>query len=428
MLKRYIIFLVLGLLTFNTIIPVNSFLLGDKYPLSRFSNKEKLTSVAEGDYIFTYTCRSREDSSIETTGDYYHEMVNNTLNVKEIGTNGTYLRYAGFYTNITLPTDSDRKNIAIDFEGRAKSTSDFNYITNLNLALFNEQWTKKIDLRTFVAGNTLDSGWNNYTHTFEDIPTNETYHVYFFLSDGWVANYSQEINVREVNIEIDTYQKELKPINVEYFEFTSRTRGNDSVEASGEYIHYIYNDTLIVIENGTYGTNLLFVGFYTDITFETANTTINFYIEFEGRAKSDYEGDYVTNLRFALYNENWTIIMNTVNFVYGNTLDSGWNTHSHNFSFIPTNEIYHIFFFYNDAWSTNWYQEINVRNVKISASEPVTSEQNTNDSNVNDFLKQLLDDFLNDPYTQLFTIIVLLEIIGLTVLLTFIQYKKKRMK
>ncbi|MHA1332212.1 MAG: hypothetical protein ACTSR2_14180 [Candidatus Hodarchaeales archaeon] len=153
---------------------------------------------------------------------------------------------------------------------------------------------------------------------------------------------------------------------------TCRTRGEPSTEVEDDCDFTLYSYMLYAyeVDLGTYNR---YVGFYRRVYIpNNATGDSNLYIEFQGRARSDFASSTVTNLYIAVYSDDWQERIGSTWVAFsGGTIDSGWNSYNHTFTGVPKDELYNVFIFYNDAWFRNWYQRINIKNIYIGNAQGV---------------------------------------------------------
>lgn len=124
-------------------------------------------------------------------------------------------------------------------------------------------------------------------------------------------------------------------------------------------------------ESQSPGTQGRYVGFYQTIYLAYGSQARKIWIEFDGRATSNYAGSSVTNLYVAIYRSNWQTsadgwfaIVNP-----GAGTDSGWRFSSHEFDMLAKDgtagAYYNVFICYTDAWSAYWNQHIYAKNIYL---------------------------------------------------------------
>jgi hypothetical protein len=130
-------------------------------------------------------------------------------------------------------------------------------------------------------------------------------------------------------------------------------------------------------ESQSPGTYNRYVGFY-KTQYVLGGSTRKIWLEFDGRATSNYAGSSVTNLHVVIYRSDWQTLVDTWAAIInpGVGTDSGWRFKSHDFDLIALGEgtgagYYNVFILYNDAWSAYWNQHIYAKNIYIRSKAGV---------------------------------------------------------
>ncbi len=228
----------------------------------------------------------------------------------------------------------------------------------------------QVALRKHIVYGQKSAQWmfgeGKETHRYEDVGGKLNFQNVDFIKHAYENQDITGINdMYESDRMANDYEFCFVPNTNEWIP-TCRTRGEPCLPSTGQYATEILPYQAHVKEVGT-GTYNRYTGVYKQVYVPIPAVGGNtLFIELDARAKSDYSSSTVTNIRVAVYSENWETRIDSVwVLIAGGTTDSGWMLDKNHTFTVEAGAYYNVLIHYNDAWSTEYGQEIFAKNIYI---------------------------------------------------------------
>ncbi len=392
--KGSVITLLVLLLSIN-VLSVSSFV-----PIEDLPNKTLASSyLTVGDFTWTEAALAHpKDTGYATPAieSFGSTITDTTINVYELP-NANYGDYAGVYALVPVINDT----LYFTFEGRA--SANYKECVIMGLATIDPSDMKYLnlsrpyDLQSQFDPNYFDTGYNSFEYNFTLQGYTEVY-LYFYYVDATTAFWDQNIWVDDLRIYTDSAPSEPEPepepessefLSVKDFIWIEAALAHPSdtgyaTPATESFGSTITDTTINVYElpNSNYH---VYAGVYALVP--VVNNTLSF--SFQGRASANYKECVIMGLATIDPSDmkylNLSRPYDLQSQFDPNFYDTGYNPFVYNFTLQGYTEVY-LYFYYVDATTAFWDQNIWVDDLKIDTlvdlpeEEPIDEEPIDNDS------------------------------------------------
>jgi ketosteroid isomerase-like protein len=220
----------------------------------------------------------------------------------------------------------------------------------------------------------ISSAWVSTSVSFDNLVVGSSYSLFFHYGDGWGADYTQKIYLKNIKIES---KSNVPPVNNREIQFEGQTWTKAIRKQTSPYDDlYELQSSKVTWDNSfgeltveeTQATSMVMVGValfvtpdhsYLNISLDAKITTSNSAAQANGVAVSIFQiaadGSWIAPGGHQI------------------TTSSEWVSTSVSFDNLVVGSSYSLFFYYSDGWSADYNQKIYLKNIKIESKLIISS-------------------------------------------------------